>query len=178
MNINYAKILTVLISLALISTGVALASEEKGENMPLIIQKSDGLTMAQVGDVITYYITYTNANTEEVEDILIEDRLPEGVIFISATNGGEYENGTVTWDELEALGAGESGSVQVTVELSIEAEGVIENTVTIQAQNTPSSRTLDTTEIEIPYEIPEFPTIALPIALIIAMIFIVQWRKK
>ena len=46
---------------------------------------------------IIYSIAIKNASTEE-KNIQIKDRLPEGMSFISAENGGYMKDGTVSWN--------------------------------------------------------------------------------
>ena len=58
----------------------------------------------QVGENLFYTVTYKNPS-DETKTALITDKLPEGVKFVEAENGGTYneENHTVSWSvETEA----------------------------------------------------------------------------
>jgi len=57
-----------------------------------------GGAMVKIGDRITYDITYTNYQ-ETAADIVITDKLSPGADFVSAANGGVYDETehTVTW---------------------------------------------------------------------------------
>ena len=67
------------------------------------------------GDKITYEISYRNYKLEAA-DIRITDKLDEHVDFVSASDGGKMEDGVVTWT-FKDLGAGEEGTVQLTVKV-------------------------------------------------------------
>lgn len=77
---------------------------------------------------VTFEIAYVNMGVMPALDAVLTDTLPPGVTFVSATHDGSHVDGVVTWD-LGNLGAGEGGSVSVTVELG--APGVYENSARI-----------------------------------------------
>jgi len=64
----------------------------------------------------TYTFDYGNAAGAVALGATITDTLPPGTTFDSATMGGMFSGGTVTW-QLGNLGPGAMGSVQVTVTL-------------------------------------------------------------
>ena len=67
----------------------------------------------QVGDVITYEISYKNYKAEAA-DVVIKDKLDTHVSFTEASDGGVNSNGTVTWT-LKAVPAGKEGTVTLKV---------------------------------------------------------------
>jgi len=83
-----------------------------------------------VGDVLVYEITYKNTAKESAA-VTITDVVPEHTAYVegSATNGGVYADGVVTWN-LE-VAAGESVTVSFCVEVTAEGAQVIANTATI-----------------------------------------------
>ena len=89
---------------------------EKKEIKPYTNENLGGL---KVGDEVTYEITYANYK-DEPATVTIKDKLDVNVAFVSATQGGthtgEKAGGLVTWT-LEAVPAGESGTVQLTVKV-------------------------------------------------------------
>jgi len=77
----------------------------------------------QVGDIITYQISYTNYKTQPAT-VWIEDRLDERVDFVSADHDGKIENGVVTWS-LASVPAGQSGIV--TLKVKVRKEALVSN---------------------------------------------------
>ena len=71
----------------------------------------------QVGDEITYEITYRNYKSVAA-DVTIKDTLDKNVEFVSASNGGTVRRGrhTVTWT-LTDVPAGKEGKVTLTVKV-------------------------------------------------------------
>ena len=84
------------------------------------------------GDEITYVITWKNpSDTEKSADIV--DKLPEGVTFIEADNGGTFdkETGIVTWKSIKAAAFGRRYvSVKVSVDKT-DTDTTLENTAII-----------------------------------------------
>lgn len=72
------------------------------------------------GTRLQYQITIKNTAVEE-RVFQVTDEVPEGCSFVSAGNGGSYENGAVTWTV--TLAGGESQTVTFLVEVLQEAEG-------------------------------------------------------
>ena len=69
----------------------------------------------QVGDEITYEISYKNYKTEAA-DVVIKDKLDANVEFVSADNGGTLADGAVTWTRAK-VPAGQEGKVTLTVKV-------------------------------------------------------------
>ncbi|MFC1787096.1 hypothetical protein ACFLY8_03585, partial [Halobacteriota archaeon] len=100
-------------------TGIVVPGKDISYN-PLNLSKDDGLGGACVnlGDNITYTISYTNANTYNVTGVTITDTLPPEVTFVSCTGGGSHSGNTVTWN-IGTITAGASGSVTLTVQVNL-----------------------------------------------------------
>lgn len=81
----------------------------------LDITKSNGVSVLQPGGRTTYEIVIANRSdyTQPV-DAIVQDQLPEGLTFVSADNGGTYEDATrtVTWS------VGHIGSEPVVVSVT------------------------------------------------------------
>ena len=77
--------------------------------------------LLSVGDEYTYSIAWTNNNATAAA-VSIEDTLPAGTEFVSATDGGTFmpEDGTVRWD-LGQQAALSTGTVRVTVRITEDA---------------------------------------------------------
>ncbi len=95
---------------------------------PAVLVTMTAPATAQTGSSIGYQISYTNAGPAESSNARITDVLPEGVEFVSATNGGTYNAATrtVTWD-LGTVNVGYSGSVGLTARVTGAAGTVITN---------------------------------------------------
>ena len=59
------------------------------------------------GGTATFTITITNHKDDPTPNTVVTDELPAGLTFLSASNGGTYDNGLVAWD----LGTVASGQV-------------------------------------------------------------------
>ena len=68
-----------------------------------------------VGDEITYEISYRNYKAEAA-DVVIKDKLDKNVEFVSASDKGVDNKGTVEWT-LKKVAAGESGKVTLKVKV-------------------------------------------------------------
>lgn len=89
-----------------------------------------GPATAEVGDQITYTLSYLVMGNTPVDMLAITDTLPANTTFVSASNGGTYDSNTnlVTWD-LGAAMPGDFGNVTLTVTLGeVDAGTVITNT--------------------------------------------------
>ena len=127
---------------------------EKEETAPY---KGNGVLGAvQVGDLVTYEISYRNYKSEAA-DIVITDKLDIHVAFASASDGGKNSNGTIIWT-LKNVAAGKEGKVTLTVkvlETALETKkgpGRIVNngdTATVRVGND-NAFTLDTVENPVP----------------------------
>ncbi len=92
-----------------------------------------------VGDELKYTLSYHNA-TDKAVKVTITDKVPEHTVFVSAENGGIYDNGTVTWtQDLEPW-----SSVDVSFVVKVDAKQVfIDNTATaLVGQNEVTSNTV------------------------------------
>ncbi|MBW9213075.1 MULTISPECIES: Cna B-type domain-containing protein, partial [Terrabacteria group] len=72
------------------------------------------------GQELTYSITYKNTKGKEV-DAVISDKVPAHTEFVSADNGGQYENGMVKWTK--KLAHGESWTVSFKVKVVDDVNG-------------------------------------------------------
>jgi uncharacterized repeat protein (TIGR01451 family) len=105
------------------------------------LTKTDGVTTAHPGDVLTYTITATNPlDFEVLHGATLTDSLPGRVTFVSASDGGTESGGTVTW----ALP-------------DIPPDGTITRTVTVKVASTINTATLtNTANVSVPD--PAFPS--------------------
>ncbi len=64
----------------------------------LSVTKTVDKSSAQVGDHLTYTITVQNNTGAQVANTKVQDPLPVGTSFISASDNGGISNGVVAWD--------------------------------------------------------------------------------
>ena len=69
------------------------------------------------GGSITYTLTYGNNGTMDASGVIVTDTVPANTTFVSATAGGTFASGTVTWNP-GAVPVGGTGSVQMTVQVA------------------------------------------------------------
>lgn len=82
------------------------------------------------GKTITYDITVSNKGDAAATQFVIEDPIPAGTTFVSATDGGAVSGGVVRWN-LGSLDKGASKKVSVT--LNPTTMGTVTNTATAKA---------------------------------------------
>jgi len=81
----------------------------------------------QFGDTFDYVINYDVTGGASLTNVIIQDTLPSGVTFVSASNGGTESNGVVTWN-VGTLQADTTGSVSLTVSTDCFTPSPIRNT--------------------------------------------------
>jgi LPXTG-site transpeptidase (sortase) family protein len=78
------------------------------------VAKTDGETNVAPGDTLTYTITITNDGNSTAPNVLLTDTLPANTTFQSASGGGVFAAGVVTWPTFD-LAALASTTRTVTV---------------------------------------------------------------
>ncbi|MCQ2191778.1 MAG: glycosyl hydrolase family 8 [Paludibacteraceae bacterium] len=86
----------------LVATGNHIAPGQMATakaNMKVYRSLKDSMSLAYVGDNVKYYLDYRNFGSVDAKDVKIVENVPEDFIFVSATDGGEYDAAThtVTW---------------------------------------------------------------------------------
>ena len=97
---------------------------------PVLTISKTGPSKRYLGRSVAYEITVTNKGDAPARDLVIQDQLPSGVKFVSASNGGKASAGKVQWN-LSSLPAGKSAKLTVTV-MPVKA-GTITNSVVATA---------------------------------------------
>src|SRR5439155_713188 len=82
----------------------------------LNISKTDAPDPVTAGNNITYTLSWSNTGNENATGVAITDTVPTNTTFVSATGGGSFAAGIVTWN-LGNLPASASGSVQLVVQV-------------------------------------------------------------
>jgi uncharacterized repeat protein (TIGR01451 family) len=90
----------------------------------VIVLKS-GATNVLAGSNLTYTITLTNAGPSSATNATLTDTLPAGAAFVSASGGGTFAAGVVTWPTLAVFT--NSAATNVTVTITAPASGILTN---------------------------------------------------
>jgi uncharacterized repeat protein (TIGR01451 family) len=99
------------------------------------VEKSnDPAATVAAGDEITYALAVTNDGDSTATGVVVTDDLPNGVSFVSASQGCSEAGGTVTC-AIGDLAAGETADVEITVSVDAETCGAIENVAEVSASN-------------------------------------------
>lgn len=113
-------------------------------------KKTSNPVKAKPGDIITYYLTVTNAESSNstVQTVTIVDHIPNGMILVegSATSGAVLSDDAIRWD-IETLEIGESVDVSYQAQIPKDAKAAT-YTSTANAScyiesTTPSPKTSD-----------------------------------
>lgn len=108
----------------------ASASAKTVVRQPKLTIAKTGPKMQFIGRNVTYQITVKNTGDAGARDAVVMDALGAGATFVSATDGGTFANGNVTWN-LGTLAKGAAKTVSVTVKPA--GQGEICNTATAKA---------------------------------------------
>lgn len=103
----------------------------------ITIVKDDHKQVVLPGESLTYDLTVSNLATASASTgVVVTDKLPANVSFVSATDGGTESNGTVTWN-LGTLAAQEVKVIHVTVTVAQSAKGndTVTNVATLDSDN-------------------------------------------
>ena len=181
----YRDVLRVIgISVAIASVlGMLLVSSVSAMvSKPNITKDSDVCDCVNSGDDITYTICYDNPWNCNIYDVVITDILPENTTFKSASDNGINDSAThtVTWNigTVNALTKA-CITVTVTVKPGTSSGSIINNTATLNYTYNDKHTKTTFNETEICYtHVPEFTTIALPVASILGLFFFFNHRRR
>ena len=127
------------------TVGVNDVSYKVTSNPTYVPEKEDGVGedgSIRVGQELTYTISYKNTE-DTVATITITDVVPEGTEFVRADNGGDINNGTVTWT-IENVQPDTAGTVTMTVKVVSAWEEEVENSASISIGHDNVNITVDT----------------------------------
>lgn len=97
---------------------------------PVLAISKTGPEKRYLGRSVAYEITVTNKGDAPAKNLVLEDQLPLGVKFVSASNGGKAVAGKVRWN-LRTIMPNRSRKVSVT--LMPDRAGTLTNTVSATA---------------------------------------------
>jgi uncharacterized repeat protein (TIGR01451 family) len=121
---------------------------------PVLKIEKTGTAKSFVGRMVKYEIKLTNTGDAVSEATIVEDAIPSGLSFKSATEGGKVQGGKVRWN-LGAIKPGESKALEVS--LLAESLGSVRNKATA------SGECADAVSAEAATEIVGIPAILLEV---------------
>ena len=157
-NVPSGQTVSVTFDVTVENPGVTIANQAviEGENLysntveNYTYKKTVDKTSAEVGDTLTYELSYTNFTGADAE-VTISDQLDTGLSFLNAGNGGSYDEAahTVVW-ELGTVAAGETVTVTFSAGVNAKAGDAVENTGSIFENAVKVTTNTVTTDIERP----------------------------
>lgn len=115
-------------------------------NDTVTVQRSPVLSLAQdsfveyvsPGEQYSYQLDYANIGNAAANEVVLENPIPDDTSFVSATSGGQFANGKVTWTA-EQLPTATDGSVYLTVKVDsadlVEDGSIIRNKATLDSSD-------------------------------------------
>ena len=98
---------------------------------PILTINKTGPERRYLGRSVTYEITVSNKGDAPAENLVVEDRIPAGTRFVSATEGGKAVAGKVSWNLTKMM---PNRSRKVGLTLMPDREGTVNNTATAMAK--------------------------------------------
>lgn len=101
------------------SNNEAVDTDEVNAAPDLAIAKSDGVSVAGPGSILTYTLTITNIGNQSAAGANVTDAIPAATIFLGASDGGllNVDTRIVTWPAFDLPGKGGVTTRTVTVQL-------------------------------------------------------------
>ena len=99
------------------------------------------------GTSVTYTLTVTNEGPSPATGVIVQDKLPAGVTFVSAEGDGTFDAASGKWDlSAEVIEKGATRTLRITVTIDASTAGsVVTNTATIEKQDQVGDKTPDNT---------------------------------
>jgi len=109
----------------------------------LAVTAAASAEMVQRGKKVTYTVTYLNRGSSTVNNVTVEDLLPKGLMFVSASPSPcQQDTGRVKWC-LGKLGPGATGTLTVVTGVLFDAPAAIKNRVEIDGDGHAEKRSND-----------------------------------
>ena len=92
--------------------------ELANNNADLHLTKTSSISNAQNNDLVTYTIKVTNDGPHAATGVTVSDKLPSGLIFVSASPSGVYDTATGVWN-VGTIANGSNATLQITAKVSV-----------------------------------------------------------
>jgi uncharacterized repeat protein (TIGR01451 family)/CSLREA domain-containing protein len=100
-----------------------------GASADIVVGKSDHVDPVAAGDNLGYTITVQNSGPDNASGVVVSDPLPAGTTFVSASDGGTFAAGDVTWN-VGAIAAGTYVNLTLVVSVDQGRTAPISNSAT------------------------------------------------
>ncbi len=99
------------------NNGSSASSKVRTTVVPVadLIVLLNGLTNVSVGESFSYTITVTNGGPSAAANVLLKNKLPANLSFISASGGGTFQTNVITWPVIALLANGATTNFTFTV---------------------------------------------------------------
>ena len=128
------------VNVTLVNTYEKKESGEPSGTPDLSLEKTADKAFVQPGEALTYTLTVRNNGSDYATDVVVTDTLPEGLVYVTSSDGGVYdaETRTVTWPAIDTLGAPGrvSYTVTVTVAEDTQTDTWLKNEAALTSGNT------------------------------------------
>lgn len=96
------------------------------------VSKTTTVSQAAPGSQIPYTITVRNTGDGKASNLVVSDKLPDSLTYVSSSAGGSYDGGSheVSWT-IPALDAGQTITRTIIAQVNDDAMGSIENNVEV-----------------------------------------------
>ncbi|MGD9695706.1 MAG: hypothetical protein AB7V42_08610 [Thermoleophilia bacterium] len=112
----------------------------------LRVAKSAGATAVRAGGRLTYAIRVANPSRVALRRVAVCDRLPSGLVFVSAAPRATLSSGRLCW-RIAALGPGRSRTYRLTVRALAGASGTRVNTAVATSPDAGTGRATQTVRV-------------------------------
>ena len=112
----------------------------------LSVTKTVSNAAPTVGDVIEYVITVVNAGPSNATGVVVNEKLPDGVVFISDDSNGAYNHNSGVWN-VGTMNANESKTL--TIKVLTNSVGQITNNVDVKSNEDNTNDTGSKTNVTI-----------------------------
>ena len=120
-----------------VSNSLVVGNKTAGVNVTvpeIIPDKTVNVANPNFGDDVTYTVTVSNVGIGDAKGVVVRDVLGEGLVFVSASDGGVYDENTRTVTWIVDLAKGESKVF--TVNATVDAYGNVTNSLVVGNKTT------------------------------------------
>lgn len=116
------------------------AATVNGQAADLQVVKTVDDTAPRQGQIVTFTIVVTNNGPNATDEVVVQDALPPGLAFASATaSQGTYAAATGLWRVGRLAETGAAATATLTVSATVTSAGVLRNTASVVGSSVPDT---------------------------------------